>query len=265
MIIMMGISIAGFDPSGGAGIIADMKTFAALRIHGTSVITAVTSQNPSKIFSIKPMDIDYIKEQIDSIFDGYMEYIHYGKTGMLYSEEIIKVVAKKIKKYNIEVVIDPVMVASAGGSLLEEKSEIETAKEEMGKSIKKYLLPNCLITTPNIPEAEILANININGKDDAIEAAYKIGKISNVIITGGHLNGINTIFNKTNETITTIKKPFFETNNVHGSGCSFSAALAGYMIKNNNLDTSIKKSLDFIELAIKEGRYGTLKQPYNSD
>lgn len=260
---MMGISIAGFDPSGGAGIIADMKTFAALEIHGTSVITALTSQNPNKVFSLKPIDIDYIKEQIDSIFNGYGKYIHYGKTGMLYSKEIIKVIAEKIKEYKIEVVVDPVMVASAGGSLLEEKSETEASKEELGKALKKYLLPNCLIATPNIPESEIIANMSINNKDDAIEAAYKIGKISNVIITGGHLNGINTIFNKTTEEITTIEKPLFETNNVHGSGCSFSAALAGYMIRNNNLNLSIEKSLDFIELAIKEGKYSTLKHPHN--
>jgi hydroxymethylpyrimidine/phosphomethylpyrimidine kinase len=262
---MMGISIAGFDPSGGAGIIADMKTFAALEIHGTSAITALTSQNPNKVFSLKPIDIDYIEEQIDSIFDGYSEYIHYGKTGMLYSKEIIKVIAKKIKEYDIKIVVDPVMVASAGGSLLEEKSEIEATKEGIGKALKKYLLPSSLIATPNIPEAEIIANMNIKTKDDAIEAAYKIGKISNVIITGGHLNGINTIFNKTTEKITTIEKALLKTNNVHGSGCSFSAALAGYMIKNNDLNTSIKKSLDFIELAIKEGKYGTLKQSYNFD
>lgn len=260
---MIGISIAGFDPSGGAGIIADMKTFAALRIHGTSVITALTSQNPNKVFSLKPIDVDYIKEQIDSIFNGYSEYIHYGKTGMLYSKEIVKVVAKKIEEYNIKIIVDPVMVASAGGSLLEEKSEIEEVKENIAKALKRYLLPNCLIVTPNIHEAEVMANMNINNKNDAIEAAYKIGKISNVIITGGHLNGINTIFNKETEEVTTIEKSLFETNNVHGSGCSFSAALTGYMIKNNNLNSSIEKSLDFIKLAIKEGEYGTLKQPYN--
>ena len=259
---MMGISIAGFDPSGGAGIIADMKTFTALGIHGTSVITALTAQNPKKVFSSLAIDTEYIEEQIDSIFDEYGEYINYGKTGMLYSTEIIKIVAKKIKEYNINLVVDPVMVASAGGNL---------AKEEIANSLKKYLLPHCLITTPNVYEAELLSGMKINNPDDASRAASKIGKISNVIITGGHLDGINTIYNKSNnETrdnskITSIKKPLFKTDNVHGSGCSFSAALAGFMIKENDLNISIKKSLDFTEIAIKDGNYGTLKQPHNFD
>jgi len=251
---MMGISIAGFDPSGGAGIISDMKTFAALGIHGTSAITALTAQNPKKVFSSLAIDTDYIKEQIDSIFDEYGEYISYGKTGMLYSTEIIKVVARKIKEYNINMVVDPVMVASAGGNL---------AKEEIAKSIKKYLLPHCLITTPNVYEAELLSKIKINNPDDAKEAILKIGKVSNVIITGGHLGGINTIYNKKGDKITTISKTLFKTDNTHGSGCSFSAALAGFLIKCNDLDISIKKALDFTEINIKNGRYGTLNQSYN--
>ncbi|MBZ9570180.1 bifunctional hydroxymethylpyrimidine kinase/phosphomethylpyrimidine kinase [Methanobrevibacter sp. TMH8] len=262
---MIGISIAGFDPSGGAGIIADMKTFSALEIHGTAAITALTAQNPTKVFSLMPISIEYIEEQIDSIFDEYGEYISYGKTGMLYSTEIIKTVGKKIKEYNIKVVVDPVMVASAGGSLLKEREEIKNMKEEIATSLKKYLLPHCLIATPNIHEAEIISGIKINNTNNAIEAAYKIGEISNVIITGGHLDGINTFFNKSTEEIKTIKKPLIETSNVHGTGCSFSAALAGYSIKGNNLTTSIEKSLDFVELAVKKGKYGTLKQPYISD
>jgi len=257
---MMGISIAGFDPSGGAGIIADMKTFNALGIHGTSAITALTAQNPNKVFSLMPINGKYIEEQIDSIFDGYGDYISYGKTGMLYSAEIIKTVAKKIKEYDINVVVDPVMVASAGGSLLKEEHKIQKAKEEIANSFKKYLLPHCLITTPNVHEAEILSGIKIKTPEDAKKAAYKIGKIANVIITGGHLKGVNTIFNKSNNKITTIKKPLIETNNVHGSGCSFSAALAGYIIRGSALNEAIKKALDFTEIAIKNGQYGTLNQ-----
>ncbi|OQD59001.1 phosphomethylpyrimidine kinase [Methanobrevibacter arboriphilus JCM 13429 = DSM 1125] len=282
---MMGISIAGLDPSGGAGIIADMKTFQALDIHGTSVITALTSQNPNKVFSLMPVDTEYIKEQFDSIFDGYGEYINYGKTGMLYSPEIIKTVAKKIKEYDINIVVDPVMIASAGGPLLKDEKEIKKSKEIIANALKKYLLPKSIITTPNIAEAEILAGMKIDNPDDAKKAAYKIGKISNVIITGGHLNGINTIFNKSNNELKTIKKVLIETKNTHGSGCTFSAALTSYLIKENNLNItdlnitdlditnlnitnlntnnlsiSIEKSLDFTEIAIKNGEYGTLKQ-----
>ena len=246
---MMGISIAGFDPSGGAGIIADMKTFSSLGIHGTGVITALTTQNPSKVFSIQPIATDYIQEQIDSIFDEYRDYISYGKTGMLYSPEIIKTIAKKITEYNLKIVVDPVMVASAGGNLSQSKT---------ATALKKYLLPYSFLVTPNIQEAELLSGIKIATRDDAIRAAEKIGKICDVVITGGHLEGINTI--SIDGEISILKKDLIKTKNTHGSGCTFSAALAGYMIKNNNQNEAIKKSLDFTKLSIKNGNYGTLKQ-----
>ncbi len=256
----MGISIAGLDPSGGAGIIADIKTFSALEIHGTSVITALTAQNPSEVFSLMPIDKGYIKEQFDSIFAEYGENIKYGKTGMLYSPEIIKTVAKKIKEYDINIIVDPVMVASAGESLLKEKKDMKKSKETIANALKKYILPQATITTPNISEAEVLAGMKINNPEDAKNAAYEIGRICNVIITGGHLNGINTIFNKFNDTLKTIEKSLINTTNTHGSGCTFSAALTGYLIKNNDLNKAIKKSLDFTDIAIKNGQYGTLKQ-----
>ena len=244
---MMGISIAGFDPSGGAGIITDMKTFSSLGIHGTSVITALTAQNPSKVFSLQPIATEYIEEQIDSIFDGYGEFISYGKTGMLYSPEIVKTVAKKIREYDLKIVADPVMVASAGDALL---------KNEIAESLKKYLLPQSLLVTPNIHEAEILSNMEISTADDAIVAAEKIGKFCNVVITGGHLKGINTI--AIDGEIDTLKKNLIKTENTHGSGCAFSAAVAGFLIKGEDMKTSIKKALDYVEIAIKKGKYGTL-------
>jgi hydroxymethylpyrimidine/phosphomethylpyrimidine kinase len=248
---MIGISIAGFDPSGGAGIISDMKTFSSLGIHGTCVITALTAQNPSKVFSVQPIAIEYIEQQIDSIFDEYQEYVNYGKTGMLYSREIVENVAKKIKEYDLKIVVDPVMVASAGGGL---------SKKEIAKSLKKYLLPHSILVTPNIHEAELLSGIKIATKDDAIVAAEKIGKICNVVITGGHLEGINTI--AIDGKIDIIKKNLIKTNNIHGSGCAFSAAIVGFMVKEGDLKSSIKKSLDYVEVGIANGNYGTLKQSF---
>jgi len=244
---MIGISIAGFDPSGGAGIITDMKTFTSLGIHGTCVITALTAQNPSKVFSLQSIATDYIEEQIDSIFDEYGEYISYGKTGMLYSPEIVKTVAKKIKEYDLKIVVDPVMVASAGGNL---------SQKEIATALKKYLLPYSLLATPNIHEAELLSGIKIATQDDAIDAAEKIGKICDVVITGGHLEGINTIV--IGEEINILKRDLMKTKNTHGSGCTFSAAIAGFMIKGEDMETAIKKSFDYVEIAIENGRYGTL-------
>lgn len=247
---MIGISIAGFDPSGGAGIINDMKTFSALDIHGAGVITALTAQNPSKVFSIQPVSTQYIEEQIDSIMGEYGNDISYGKTGMLYSHEIVKVVAKKIKEYNLKIVVDPVMVASVGESLY---------KEEIAKALKKHLLPHSLIATPNIHEAETLSKMKINTAADATKAAKKIGKIANVVITGGHLKGINTFFDGD---LAIIKKDLIETNNIHGSGCCFSAAITSFLIKGNDLKTSTNKALDFTKIAIENGRYGTLNQVF---
>ena len=249
---MIGISIAGFDPSGGAGIISDMKTFSSLGIHGTGVITALTAQNPLKVFSLQPIATDYIEEQIDSIFDGYGKDISYGKTGMLYSEEIVKIVAKKIKEYDLKIVVDPVMVASAGDDL---------SKSEIAKSLKKYLLPHSLLVTPNIHEAELLSGIKIATENDAIAAAEKIGKICDVVITGGHLEGINTI--AIDGKIDILKKDLIKTENTHGSGCTFSAAIVAFMVKNHDMMTSIKKSFDYVEIAIKHGRYGTLNPSYD--
>lgn len=244
---MIGISIAGFDPSGGAGIIADMKTFSSLGVHGTGVITALTAQNPSKVFSIQAIATDYIEEQIDSILDGYGKYISYGKAGMLYSPEIVKTLAKKIKEYELKIVVDPVMVASAGGNL---------SQKEIANSLKKYLLPHSLLATPNIHEAELLSGIQIATQSDAIAAAEKIGKICDVVITGGHLEGINTI--AIDGEIYTLKRDLIKTENTHGSGCTFSAAIASFMIKGEETKNAIKKSFDYVELAIANGMYGTL-------
>ena len=109
---MIVMSIAGVDPSGGAGILADIKTFQALGVYGTGIVTALTAQNPQRMYSLKAIETDYVEEQIDAVLDSYnVEYI---KTGMLYSKDIIKTVSKKIREYNLKAVVDPVMVATSG-------------------------------------------------------------------------------------------------------------------------------------------------------
>ncbi len=241
---MIGFSIAGLDPSGGAGIFTDIKTFSALGIHGTGVITAITAQGPSKVYGIEEVDTDFISMQIDAIANDY--HLHYGKTGMLYSKEIIKLVSEKIDEYDLELVIDPVMVSTSGGNL---------SKDKFPKYLMKYLIPKGLIVCPNISEAEQLANMKINNLDDGIKAAEIIGKKSNTIITGGHLDGNNIIYDGE---IEILKQDLIETDNTHGSGCTFAAALAGYMIKGNELKESIQKSGDYVYNSIKYGRYKTL-------
>lgn len=240
---MIVMSIAGVDPSAGAGIYADLKTFQAVGVYGTGIVTALTAQNPYKFFSTLPISEDYIAEEIDAVLDSYeIEFI---KTGMLYSPEIIKLVSKKISEYNLKAVVDPVMVATSGGDL---------TKEDIAKAFNKYLLPKSILTTPNITEAEKLTGIEIKTGEDAIKASSKL--ICNNIITGGHLDGINTI--NINGEITVKKQELIKTDNLHGTGCNLSSAIAAYLAKNNDLHTSILKSLDYVYEGIKNGNYGTL-------
>ena len=240
---MIVMSIAGVDPSGGAGVFADLKTFQAIGAYGCGIVTALTAQNPYKFFSTQPISPEYIEEQIDSVMDSYeVEFI---KTGMLYSPEIIELVSKKIEEYDLKAVVDPVMVATSGG---------DVTKEDIAKAMNKYLLPKSILTTPNIAEAEKLTGIEIKTKDDAIRACEKI--ICNNIITGGHLDGLNTI--KVDNEITTKKQELIKTENLHGTGCNLSAAIVAYLAKNNDLKTSILKSLDYVYEGIKNGNYGTL-------
>ena len=240
---MIVMSIAGVDPSGGAGVFADLKTFQAIGVYGTGIVTALTAQNPYKFFSTLPIGESYIEEQIDAVMDSYeVEFI---KTGMLYSPEIIELVSKKIKEYDLKAVVDPVMVATSGGDL---------TREDIAKAMNRHLIPQAILTTPNVSEAEKLTNLKITNENEAIEASKKI-KCSS-IITGGHLDGINTI-NIAGD-VTTIKQELIETDNLHGTGCNLSSAIVAYLAKNNDLKTSILKSLDYVYEGIKNGNYGTL-------
>lgn len=240
---MIVMSIAGVDPSGGAGVFADLKTFQAIGVYGTGIVTALTAQNPYKFFSTLPVSEEYIEAQIDAVIEAYE--VNFIKTGMLYSPEIIKLVARKVKEYDLKAVVDPVMVATSGGDL---------TKEDIAKAMNKYLLPKAILTTPNVAEAEKLTGIAINSKEDAIKASEKI--ICDSIVTGGHLDGNNII--NINGEITIEKQELIETDNLHGTGCNLSSAITAHLAKGNDLKTSILKSLDYVYEGIKNGNYGTL-------
>ena len=243
---MIGLTIAGFDPSGGAGILTDVKTLHAYNIHPIAAITTLTAQSPKKVYGIQAIETEFIEKQIDSALKEYN--VKYAKTGLLYSKDIIKLVAEKTKEYKLKLIVDPVMIASSGDSL---------SKNKTSHYLKKYLLPNSFITTPNLHEAEQLSNTKINTIDDAKEAAIKIGEYCNVIITGGHLKGNNVIFNGETQIL---KTELIKTENLHGTGCTFSAALLANLIKNENkeLIENIDNALNFTYNSIKNGRYGTL-------
>ena len=246
---LFALSIAGFDPSGGAGIIADIKTFQSLGLYGTGVITALTAQNVKRVADIIEMPTTFIEEEIDLILEELP--IQYCKTGMLYSEDIVKLVSKKVKEYQLNLIVDPVMIAGSGGEL---------SKSNMILAIKNNLLKNAILVTPNVYEAEILSGLDIHDKNDALLAAEKIGKSCDVVITGGHLDGDNILYNGE---IIVMEGELLETNNTHGSGCSFSAAITSYLCLKNSLMNSIKKADNFIKESIKHGHYGTLNQFWN--
>ncbi|MGC9516251.1 MAG: bifunctional hydroxymethylpyrimidine kinase/phosphomethylpyrimidine kinase [Methanomicrobiales archaeon] len=245
------MSIAGYDPSGGAGVLNDIKTFTALGVYGTAVITAITAQNIYEVADIIPVDPVFIEREIDLVLE--QEIIEYVKTGMLYSKDIVKCVSDKISDYGLKVVVDPVMVAGSGGFL---------SKRDFSKSLKKHLLADAILTTPNIFEAETLSGIKIGNEDDAIDAAVKIGKLCNVVITGGHLGG-NDIFY--DGEIKIISGELIKTKNTHGSGCAYSSAITAYLLRSYNLDDSIKKAGHFVRESIRNGYKGTLNQFWKLD
>lgn len=240
---MIVMSVAGVDPSGGAGVFADLKTFQAIGVYGTGIVTSLTAQNPYRFFSAQPVSPEYIENQIDSVMDAYeVEFI---KTGMLYSPEIIRLVGKKVKEYDLKAVVDPVMVATSGGDL---------TKEDIAKAMNRHLLSRAILTTPNVAEAEKLTGLKISSKEDAIRASEKI--VCDSLITGGHLDGINTI--NIGGEVSIVKQELIETDNLHGTGCNLSSAIVAFLAKNNDLNTSILKALDYVYDGIKNGNYGTL-------
>jgi len=243
---MIALTIAGFDPSAGAGILNDVKTFSALKVYGAAAITALTAQNPNRVAGIHPLPPSFIEEQIDLI----MEYlpIEYAKTGMLYSKDIIKTVTRKIREYKLKTVTDPVMMAESGSPL---------AMEGMIKAFKKYLLKESILVTPNLQEAEALSNMSIKTIEDAERAARKIGRTCNVVITGGHLEGKNIFFDGE---IKIFKEKLIKSSNTHGSGCSFSAAIVAHLTRGYSLEESIKMAARFVKEAIRHGNWGTLNQ-----
>jgi hydroxymethylpyrimidine/phosphomethylpyrimidine kinase len=246
---MIAMTIGGYDPSGGAGILNDIKTFHALGVYGTAVITVLTAQNSKRVEDIVPVSTDFIEKQIDTVLEDIP--IKFAKTGMLYSSENIKVVSKKVVEHDLNLIVDPVMVAGCGSDL---------SVEGYAESVKKYLLPNAVLATPNINEAEQLSGIKINGVEDAVEAAIEIGKICDVIVTGGHLNGENVLFNGT---IKIIKGEIVESINTHGTGCSYSAAITAGLVQDFNLLKSIEMAGKFVKESVINGQWGTLNQFHN--
>jgi len=228
------LTIAGSDSSGGAGIQADLKTFNALNIHGTSVITCVTAQNTQKVSSIHKLPIRFIEDQLDTVLEGMKPEAV--KTGMLYDGEIVKCVSKKIKKYSLDVVVDPVLVATSNDSL---------SSNNLVDALKKELLPNAYIFTPNIFEAGVLSGLKICNIDDVKTACKKLHKMGPkyVLVKGGHLEGkdvVDVFYDGKNFSVYSL--PGIPNKKAHGSGCTLSALITGFIALDETPIRSVEKS-----------------------
>ncbi|MFZ0441965.1 MAG: bifunctional hydroxymethylpyrimidine kinase/phosphomethylpyrimidine kinase [Methanobacterium sp.] len=246
---MMAMTIAGYDPSGGAGILNDIKTFHALGVYGTGVVTVLTAQNSKRVEDIKQVSTDFVIKQIDTILEDIP--VKFAKTGMLYSKENVKIVSEKVVEHDLNLVVDPVMIAECGTML---------SAEGYAESLKEYLLPNAVLATPNIKEAEMLSGIEIHSLEEAVEAAVEIGKICDVVVTGGHLNGKNIFFNGS---IKIIEGEIVESQNTHGTGCSYSAAVTAGLARGIKLLQSIEMAGEFVKESVINGEWGTLNQFHN--
>lgn len=212
------LTIAGSDSGGGAGIQADIKTFAALGVYGASVITAVTAQNTTGVTAVHEIPAEVVRAQIDAVMsDIGADAV---KTGMLSSSAIIAEIAAGVRRHHIDkLVVDPVMVAKSGDRLLREDA-IDAVLDE--------LLPLTYVVTPNIPEAEVLSGRSIQTERDMIEAARSIhhrgARI--VVVKGGHLSGdaVDIVFD--GSSVERLTSPRVMTRHTHGTGCTFSAAIA---------------------------------------
>jgi hydroxymethylpyrimidine/phosphomethylpyrimidine kinase len=239
------LTIAGSDSGGGAGIQADLKTFAAHGVYGTSVITAITAQNTVGVTKIVEMDPGMVAAQIDAVIhDIGTDAL---KTGMLANAAIIEAVAKKIRQHRLKnLVVDPVMVAKSGDLLLR-KSAID--------ALRSRLIPLATIVTPNIPEAEELAGMRLRRVNEIQEAARRIMNMGaqSVVIKGGHLRGPATDFFFASKTFSMLNSPRIRTRHTHGTGCTFSAAIAANLAKGEKLERAVVLAKKYITQAIRQG------------
>ena len=245
------LSIAGSDCSAGAGIQADLKTFVANGVYGMTVITSLTAQNPQKVKMLEDVSIEMLEKQIEAIFD-VME-VSAVKIGMLNSKENGEVIYEKLLKYKVKnIVLDPVMIATSGNSLI---------KDETKDFLVNKLFKIADIITPNLDETKEIVKIILNNENieniDSIEKMKNYGKVIAdftkkwVLIKGGHLSNsaVDILMNKDETYILEGEK--ISSNNTHGTGCSLSSAIASNLAKDYSMLDSVKKAKNFVLYSIK--------------
>jgi hydroxymethylpyrimidine/phosphomethylpyrimidine kinase len=247
-ILPTALTIAGSDSGGGAGVQADLKTFAALGVHGTSAIACLTAQNPKQVLGAEACSPRLLRQQIEAVFAELKPQAV--KTGMLFTAENISVIvdffqSSKFKPENLKLVVDPVMVSTSGARLLKVSAE---------KVLKQKLLPLATLVTPNLDEAEILAGQKISSPEQMREAARKIHSDFGcaVLLKGGHLRNLREALDVffDGETELLLSAPFVKGVSTHGTGCTYSAAICAALALGHGLPHAVEIGKDFITAAI---------------
>jgi hydroxymethylpyrimidine/phosphomethylpyrimidine kinase len=238
------LSIAGVDPSGGAGILADVKTFSALGAYGTAVLTALTAQNTRGVSGVEPVSPAFVRAQLDALLgDVRIDAI---KLGMLANAEVARAVAERLERSNVPVIVDPVMVAKSGDSLLDE-SAIET--------LRRRVLPLATIITPNLPEAGVLLGRSPpTTLAEMRDAARDLGALGprHVLIKGGHLGGADSpdVWFDGQRTLD-LPATRVPTQNTHGTGCTLSAAITALLPQRPDIEAAVRDAKAYVTLALR--------------
>lgn len=236
------LTIAGSDSSGGAGIQADLKTMTAHGVYGMSAITALTAQNTTGVTGIMEVSPEFLGEQMDDIFtDIFPDAV---KIGMVSSAGLIEVIAGKLAKYRaVNIVVDPVMVATSGSRLIDEAAVVV---------LKERLIPMADLLTPNVPEAEILSGIRIHSPEDMERAARRIGESCGcaVLCKGGHQqNDANDLLYRDGEVRWFYGKRI-DNPNTHGTGCTLSSAIASNLARGMSMDQAVERAKVYLSGAL---------------
>ena len=237
------LTVAGSDSSGGAGIQADIKTMTMNGVYAMSAVTALTAQNTEGVTGILEVSPDFLKQELDAVFtDIFPDAV---KTGMVSSSALIHIIAESLKHYNARnIVVDPVMVSTSGARLI---------AEDAVKTLADELLPLAVVATPNIPEAEILSGMKIDGRDSMTEAARKINALYGcaVLVKGGHsVNDANDLLCTGHDGLTWFYGERVNNPNTHGTGCTLSSAIAANLAKGFTLEESVRRAKEYISGAL---------------
>jgi len=243
------LTIAGSDPSGGAGIQADLKTFTVLGVYGGAVITCLTAQNTQAVFSVEPVKPSFVKEQIRYVLNDLN--VSHIKIGMVGTVPIIESICEQLSNFSGEIIYDPILVSSSGHALMDENGY---------EAVRQLLLSICTVITPNLPELPVLTEKKCSTENEIFSAAElllnKYKKLRAVIIKGGHAKPDERMvddflikLNNEDNTAQIIKEshPRLETRNTHGTGCTFSSAFTAYHLLNGDDSKAFRKTVSFMD------------------